>query len=114
MPGTSIGSRVGVEPFVSVSNSLLMDDVRIGTHSAIADMVIGEGCLLADHTAATSRESLLEIEGNIQKAKFGGVLGDRVTSAPFTVFRNCIVGNNVTVETGRVIDGLVKDGAVVI
>ncbi|MDD1674700.1 MAG: NTP transferase domain-containing protein [Methanomicrobiales archaeon] len=113
MPGTSIGSRVGIEPFAFVGNSLLMDDVSIGSHSAVYDMVIGEGCLLADHTTATSRESLLEIEGHIQKATFGAVLGDRVTSAPFTVFRNCIIGNNVTVEEGRVITGQVKDGAVV-
>ncbi|MDD1634046.1 MAG: NTP transferase domain-containing protein [Methanomicrobiales archaeon] len=113
MPHTSIGSRVRIEPFTLVSGSLLMDDVSVGSHSHLQDAVVGEGCSLADHTSTVRDESLFSIEGKVQKAAFGAVLGDRVTAAPFTVFRNCVVGNGVSLRSGRVITSVVPDGTLV-
>jgi len=49
----------------------------------------------------------------VQRASFGAVLGDRVTSAPFTVFRNCVVGNGVSLRSGRVVTSVVPDGTLV-
>ncbi|WP_281175372.1 hypothetical protein [Methanogenium cariaci] len=41
-------------------------------------------------------------------------MGDRVQTAPFTVLKNAVVGNNVVVETaGRTITGYVPDQRVV-
>ncbi len=114
MPGTSIGSRVSIEPFTYVKNSIIMDDSGIGSHSRITDTVMAEGCVLGDHTTTAVGEDLFEIEGRVLKAGFGAILGDRVTSAPFTVFKNCLVGNNVTVGSGRVVPHMVGDDAVVI
>ena len=49
------------------------------------------------------------------KATFGAVLGDRVSSAPFTILKNCIIGNNVSIEEGNTtISGVVADNSVVI
>jgi glucose-1-phosphate thymidylyltransferase len=42
----------------------------------------------------------MNIEGTVIKPEFGAVLGDQVTSGPFTIFKNCIVGNNVSIEGG--------------
>jgi glucose-1-phosphate thymidylyltransferase len=113
MPGTSIGSRVVIEPFSYVGSSLLMDDVRIGSHSRIVEVVTAEGCVIADHTSSASSETIFEIGGKVQKAKFGAIIGDTVKSAPFTVFKNCIVGNNVEIREGRTISRMVPDGVVV-
>lgn len=113
MPHTSIGSRARIEPFTMLSGVLVMDDVSIGSHSRLQDAVVGEGCQLADHTSTMRDESLFSIEGKVQKAAFGAVLGDRVTAAPFTVFRNCVVGNSVSIRSGRVITSVVPDGALV-
>jgi glucose-1-phosphate thymidylyltransferase len=56
----------------------------------------------------------MNIEGSVIKPEFGAVLGDQVTSGPFTVFKNCIVGNNVTIEGGsRVISRILPDESVV-
>jgi glucose-1-phosphate thymidylyltransferase len=113
LPGTSIGSRVNIEPFSILGNSLVMDDTSIGSHSRILDTVVGEGCRIADHVSTTPAPSLLSIEGKVQKAEFGAVLGERVTIAPFTVLRTCIVGNGVTIREGRTITQVIPDNTLV-
>jgi len=115
MPNTSIGSRVKIEPFTLIGNSLVMDDTSIGSHSRIFDTVTSEGCRLADHTTMSSSSSLLNIEGTVIKPEFGAVLGDQVISGPFTIFKNCIVGNNVTIEGGnQIISRILPDESMVI
>jgi UDP-N-acetylglucosamine diphosphorylase/glucosamine-1-phosphate N-acetyltransferase len=101
MPNTSLGSRVKVEPFTLVGNSIIMDDTTIGSHSRIFDTVSGQGCLFSNHTTIVTSASLMDIEGKVIKPEFGAVMGDQVTSGPFTIFKNCIVGNNVSIEGGR-------------
>jgi glucose-1-phosphate thymidylyltransferase len=113
LPGTSIGSRVSIEPFTVIGGSLIMDDTSIGSHSRIVNAVIGEGCSLGDHASTTESPTLFSIEGKVQKAEFGAVLGDRVSVAPFTALRTCIVGNGVTVREGRTITQMVPDNTLV-
>ena len=100
MPNTSLGSRVKVEPFTCIGNSLIMDDTSIGSHSRIVDTVTGQGCRLSNHTTMVTSARLMDIEGMVIKPEFGAILGDQVTSGPFTIFKNCIVGNNVSIEGG--------------
>jgi len=113
LPNTSIGSRVTVEPFTVLGDSLVMDDTFIGSHSRILHAVIGEGCRIADHASTVPATSLFSIEGKVQKAEFGAVLGDRVSTAPFTVLRTCIVGNGVTVREGRTLTQILPDNTLV-
>jgi len=115
MPNTSIGARARIEPFCYIGNALLMDDSSIGSHSRILDAVLGEGCVLADHISTCTSASLMEIEGTVTKPEFGAILGDGVQAGAFTTFKNCIVGNNTTVEDGnRVISSSVPDDSLVI
>jgi glucose-1-phosphate thymidylyltransferase len=113
LPNTSIGSRVTVEPFTVLGDALIMDDTSIGSHSRILHAVIGEGCRIGDHASTVENSSLFSIEGKVQKTEFGAILGDRVTTAPFTVFRTCIVGNGVTVREGRTLTQIVPDNTLV-
>ncbi len=115
MPDTSLGSRVKVEPFTIVGNSLIMDDTSIGSHSRILETVTGQGCRLADHTSVSLSASLMNIEGTVIKPEFGAVFGDQVTAGSFTIFNNCIVGNNVAIEGGsKVISRILADDSRVI
>ena len=114
-PNTSIGSRVAIEPFTSVGNALVMDDTAIGSHSRIADTVIGERCVLGDHTSTSTVEGILDIEGHPTRSTFGAIIGDNVKSGAFTIFRNCIIGNNVTIEGDcRIVSRIIADEALVI
>ncbi|MCK9631146.1 MAG: sugar phosphate nucleotidyltransferase [Methanoregula sp.] len=98
MPNTSIGSRVTVEPFTVIGDAIIMDDTSIGSHSRIIDAVMGERCSLADHTSTWTTSGLLEIEGVVTRSEFGVILGDTVSSGPFSVFKNSIIGNNTSIE----------------
>jgi glucose-1-phosphate thymidylyltransferase len=62
------------------------------------DTVLGERCTLADHTSASPASGLLEIEGCVTRSEFGAVFGDSVKGGSFSVYHNCIIGNNVTIE----------------
>ncbi len=112
--GTAIGSGVTIGPFSHVSRSILMDDVTVGSHSSVRESVIGEGCRLADHTAAVCGEFATHVRGRHVSGLFGTIMGDRVDTAPFTVLKGAVVGNNVVVETGgRAISGFIPDQTVV-
>jgi UDP-N-acetylglucosamine diphosphorylase/glucosamine-1-phosphate N-acetyltransferase len=115
MPNTSIGSRVKLDPFTAIGDTIIMDDALIGSHSRIIDTVVGERCTLADHTSISTAAGLTDIEGYTTRSEFGAVLGDNVTSGPFTVYKNCVVGNNVTIEGQESITSrTVPDGSMVI
>jgi glucose-1-phosphate thymidylyltransferase len=115
MPNTSIGSRVMLDPFTIIGDAIIMDDTVIGSHSRIIDTVVGERCTLADHTSVSITAGLMDIEGCIIRSEFGAVLGDNVTSGPFTVYKNGVVGNNVTIEgQERIISRVIPDGSMVI
>ncbi len=114
MPNTSIGSRVNLEPFTMIGDAIIMDDTMIGSHSRVIDTVVGERCNLADHTSVTTAAGLMEIEGSVIRSEFGAVLGDNVASGPFTVYKNCIVGNNVTIRgQERISSRTIPDGSLV-
>lgn len=113
MPGTSIGSRVRIDPFVYIGDSILLDDVGVGSHSRITDSVIGEGSVLADHTSTKKAEYCFESKGYYGTSEFGAIIGDRASSAPFTVLSAAIVGNSVSIEEGRSLKGVIPDGTVV-
>lgn len=113
MPGTSIGSRVIVEPFVFINDSIIMDDTRIGSHSRITSSVVGEGVSLSDHTSTRKSDYCFESDGFFGKSDFGVIIGDRTSSAPFTVFSGAVVGNSVSIEEGRLIKGGLPDNSVV-
>jgi UDP-N-acetylglucosamine diphosphorylase/glucosamine-1-phosphate N-acetyltransferase len=115
LPNTSIGSRVTIEPLSLIGNTIVMDDTIISSHSRIVDSVIGERCTLADHTSTETAGGILEIEGAPTHSEFGAIIGDHVKSGSFARFKNCIVGNNVTLEGNRgVCSRIIPDGSLVI
>ena len=115
MPNTSIGSRVKLDPFTFIGDAIIMDDTAIGSHSRIIETVVGERCILADHTSVSRAAGLMDIEGCTTRSEFGAVLGDNVTGGPFAIYKNCIVGNNVTIEGQKSISSrTIPDGSMVI
>ena len=115
MPDTSIGSRVTLDPFTFIGDTIIMDDTAIGSHSRIIDTVVGERCTLADHTSVSTAAGLMDIEGCTIRSEFGAILGDNMASGPFTAYKNCIVGNNVTIEGQESISSrTIPDGSMVI
>ena len=98
MPDTSIGSRVTLEPFTVIGDAIIMDDTSVGSHSRLINTVIGERCILANHTSTWKASGILEIEGCATRSEFGAIIGDTVTGGPFSVYKNSMIGNNVIIE----------------
>jgi glucose-1-phosphate thymidylyltransferase len=115
LPNASIGSRVTIEPLSLIGNAIVMDDTTVSSHSRIVDSVIGERCMLADHTSTGTAGGILDIEGVPTRSEFGAILGDNVKSGSFSRFQNCIIGNNATLERNRtVISRIIPDSSLVI
>ena len=100
-PNTSIGSRVTIEPFTYIENSIIMNDCIIGSHSRVVNTILGEGGIYSNHLSTVSKE-------------FGAVCGDRVTIGPFTVIKGGVIGNNVVIEGGKILEKEIPDNALVI
>lgn len=111
MPETSIGGRVRIEPFTMIGQSVILDDVSIGSHSRVMEAVVGTGSHLGDHATTFPTKTIFSIEREMIGAKFGAIIGDHTRSAPFCTFRNCIVGNDVVIDDGKTIYGEIPDGA---
>ena len=115
LPYTSIGSRVSLDPFTVIGDAIVMDDTVIGSHSRIVETVIGERCTLADHTSVSATSGLMDIEGLTIRSEFGAILGDNITSGPFTTYKNSVIGNNVMIEgQERITSRTIPDGSMVI
>jgi UDP-N-acetylglucosamine diphosphorylase / glucose-1-phosphate thymidylyltransferase / UDP-N-acetylgalactosamine diphosphorylase / glucosamine-1-phosphate N-acetyltransferase / galactosamine-1-phosphate N-acetyltransferase len=115
LPETSIGARGKIEPFCFIGNSLLMDDVSVGSHSRVFSGVVGEGSRLSDHSVIRPGGSAIEIEGSLMKAEFGAIIGDQVTISPFCVMQGSIIGNGVTIghENRNIREMIIPDDTMV-
>jgi len=115
-PFVSMGDRARVEPFTLLEHSLLMEDSAIGSHSRVAEAVIGEGSSFGDHTTVEPGIPLMEIEGTLMRGRFGCVVGDRVRADPLCIFQGALVGNDVRIRGGKMITGLdaFQDGVMVV
>lgn len=99
-PNTCIGSRVTIEPFTCIENSIIMNDCVLGSHSRIVDTIMGEGCICRDHLSSFSEKS-------------SSVCGDRVTIGPFTAIKDGVIGNNVIIEGGKLLEKEIPDNTMV-
>jgi glucose-1-phosphate thymidylyltransferase len=114
-PNVSIGDRVVIEPFSLIKNSILMNDVSIGSHSRIADSVIGDGSSIGDHFSTITTEGFFPLgEGTtkmLHRGTFGAIIGDGVAIESSVVLKGCILGNTTEVSSGRRLDGVIPDGS---
>lgn len=91
-PSTSIGNDVTVYPFTDIRYSVIMDGVRIGSHSFVSHSVIGKNTRLSSHFSTMVGDSVIELEKEFHRVTDqGAFVGDR-----------CRVGQQVAVAPGRI------------
>jgi UDP-N-acetylglucosamine diphosphorylase/glucosamine-1-phosphate N-acetyltransferase len=100
LPGTSIGSNCTIEPFVRISNSIIMNNVKIASFSHIASSIIGEGCSIGSSFIAEAEETRVEMDNTLMKANIGALIGD-----------NTDAGGRVMIKPGRIVGIRCKIGA---
>ena len=92
-PSTSIGDNCVVHPFTEIRNSVIMNDVHIGSSSFVNNSIIARGTILGDNFSNISGKSTIEIENEFKKIEnIGTMIGE-----------DCTIGSHVVVEPGVII-----------
>jgi UDP-N-acetylglucosamine diphosphorylase / glucose-1-phosphate thymidylyltransferase / UDP-N-acetylgalactosamine diphosphorylase / glucosamine-1-phosphate N-acetyltransferase / galactosamine-1-phosphate N-acetyltransferase len=97
LPSTSIGDNVSISPFTEVKNSVVLDDVEIGSHSTIQDSVIDQGCVIGSHFNACYDETEVKIDEEYYSLGLGVIMG-----------RSCRLGNTISAQAGSIIGNYCK------
>jgi UDP-N-acetylglucosamine diphosphorylase/glucosamine-1-phosphate N-acetyltransferase len=101
-PSTTIGNNSVIHPFSEIRNSVIMDDVHIGSNSFITHSIIAKGTVIRNHFASILGENTLEIEGEFKKVKNIGVM----------IGEDCSIESHVAVEPAIIIGRRSKIAAV--
>jgi NDP-sugar pyrophosphorylase family protein len=91
-PATSIGNNVVISPFSEVKNSVIGNDVNVGSGGIIQDSVIDNSCRIGGQFAACSGQEEIAINQEHHSVSFGAMLGEE-----------CILGNNVVAQPGTIV-----------
>ena len=92
-PSTTIGNNSVVHPFTEIRNSIIMDDVHIGSNSSLSHSIIGRGSILGDSFSNIPGKTTIEIEGEFKKVDMIGTM----------IGENSTLGNHIVVESGVLI-----------
>jgi glucose-1-phosphate thymidylyltransferase len=115
LPDTSIGSNCRIEPFTSISNSILMNNVKVGSLSHISGSIVGEGTIIGAGFIGEEGDAMVEADGRLKEASIGSIIGDntniagRVLSSPGN-----IIGSRCRVGAGIVVRSNIMDHTVVV
>ena len=92
-PSTTIGDNSVVHPFSQLRNTIVMEDVHVGSNSLVKNSIIGRGTIIDNNFSSINGTPTVEIEGEFKKLQNMGVMiGD-----------DCSIGSNVIVDSGMII-----------
>jgi glucose-1-phosphate thymidylyltransferase len=92
-PSTTIGNNSVIHPFCEIRNSVIDNDVHIGSNSYVSHTVIARGGRIGHNFISGSGKATMEIEGEFKKLKtIGAMIGE-----------NCSIESSVMVEPGMII-----------
>jgi len=109
-PAVSVGNNTVIEPFSVVENSVIGDNVRIGSGGRLESSVVDSGTRIMPGFTAVKDSASVEVEGTVQKIETGAFIGERCyIGAKVTAMPGCIVGNEVEVSPLRTLSGVIPD-----
>jgi glucose-1-phosphate thymidylyltransferase len=115
-PSTSVGDNVTIQPFTLVRHSVLMNDVQIGSSSTISNSVIGDGVRVGSHFATNNDEALIKAEPGYHTVKDIGAIigedseiGDQVIACP-----GVVVGAKCKISSSNRLEGTLPNRSIVL
>ncbi len=115
LPDTSIGSNCTIEPLTRISNSILMDNVKVASLSHISGSIIGEGAMLGSGFIAEEGDATVEVDGVLKKTTIGAIIGDNTCIAGGVLSRpGNIIGIRCKIGAGATIRSNISDNTVVV
>ena len=92
-PSTVIGKNSVIHPFTEVRNSVIMDNVHVGSNSILSHTIIGRSCKIGNNFSSIFGESTIEIDGEFRRIKkIGGMIGE-----------DSVIGSHVIIDPGVII-----------
>ncbi|MBL7126228.1 MAG: NTP transferase domain-containing protein [Dehalococcoidales bacterium] len=114
-PATSIGNNVVISPFTEVKNSVIGNDVSIGSGSIIHDSVIDNSCRVGGQFAACSGQEEIAVNQEHHLVSFGAMLGEGCTLGNSVVAQpGVIVGNYSQIRSLKLLSGRLPDRSLVV
>ncbi len=115
-PTTSIGNGVHIAPFTAIYNSMIMNNVSIGSHSHISRAVIDDGCRIGTGFSAPSGLAQVRVEDDFFRVeKAGSMVGEFPQIGPKVVLSaGTIVGANSRLGDGAKVSGTLEDRSIVV
>jgi UDP-N-acetylglucosamine diphosphorylase / glucose-1-phosphate thymidylyltransferase / UDP-N-acetylgalactosamine diphosphorylase / glucosamine-1-phosphate N-acetyltransferase / galactosamine-1-phosphate N-acetyltransferase len=114
-PSTSIADNVVISPFTEIKNSVISDDVNIGSGSSIQDSVIDRGCIIGGHFCARSEETEINMNSENHNVKVGAMLGEGCHLGNGVVAQpGVILGNYCQVKSLKMLSGNLPDKSLVV
>jgi len=114
LPATSIGNNVVISPFSEIKNSVIGDDVNIGSGCIIQDSVIDKGCVIGGHFTACSGQIEVKVNDEHHLVNVGAMLGEGCNLGNSVVAQSgVIVGNYSQVQALKLINGVLPDRSLV-
>jgi UDP-N-acetylglucosamine diphosphorylase/glucosamine-1-phosphate N-acetyltransferase len=117
LPSTAIGDNVSIDSSVEIENSIIMNDVRVGSGSFISNSIIGANNNICPHfSTEVRRELMIEMKGILHHAEqLGTVTGDDNSIGNRVLIKaGKMVANNCTIEAGSTINKDIPPGSIVI
>ena len=113
---TSIGDAVTIEPFTLISNSVIMRNVRIGSHSHLSNSVIDEGVKVRAGLFAASSSAYTRVDREFFKlSNIGALIGeDTSIGSRVVISPGSIIGAGCRVEDGVRLNGNLENKSVVV
>jgi len=117
LPSTAIGDNVSTDSSIEIQNSILMNDVRVGSGSYISNSIIGANNTIGPHfSTEVGRELMIEMKGMLHNAELlGTVIGDDNGIGNRVLIKaGKMVANNCTIEAGSTVHKDIPPGSIVI
>ena len=120
-PSTCIGDNVKISPFSEIKNTIIMDDVSIGTNSMVSGSVIGEGTIIGSHFTVESGKGFLDFdaipsnnETPLEVEKLGAIIGEDCRIGNHVVLGKNIIGANCKISSLKIIDKNIPNNSIVV
>jgi len=114
LPATSIGDNVTISPFSDIKNSVIGNDVNIGSGCIIHDSVIDKGCMIKGHFTASSSQAEVKVDDEHHLVTVGAMLGEGCSLGNGVVAQpGVIMGNYSQIQALKLISGRLPDRSLV-
>jgi len=114
LPSTTLANDVKIAPFTRIKNSVIDDNVVIGSGSDIEDSVIANNCSIGSHFSAYSENTEINMDWQVYAMKIGAMIGEGCEIGSNVIAQpGVIAGNYCKIKPAKIISGKLVDKSIV-